>query len=118
MNAEIPAGLSAQDRERLLIKEQALAQMRDEEQRAFLDEQEKMRLSREQSQRMMTEQEEKARQTELERQEQSAQQVSEDTVEMVDDVDTGVSSMFSSLAYGTDFLSEPDTENPEEQRPE
>ncbi len=118
MNADMPEGLSAADRERLLEKEDSLAKQRDEEQRAFLDEQESMRMAREQSQRMMTEQEEKARQTELERQEQSAQEVSESTSEMVEDVDGGVASMFSSLAYGTDFMSEENQENPEEQRPE
>ena len=118
MNASMPEGLSVEDRERLLATEDALSKERDEEQRAFLDEQEGMRTAREKSQRMMTAQEEKARQAELERQEQSAQEVSENTVEMVEDVDGGVASMFSSLSYGTDFMSEEDSENSEEQRPE
>ena len=120
MNADIPEGLSLEERERLLEKEEALARDRDAEQRAFLDEQEKMRLAREKSQRMMTEQEEKARQAELERQEQQAQEVAEGTVEGIEDVDTGVASMFSSLAFGTDFLDAgtESAEEEEEQRPQ
>lgn len=121
MSTDIPEGLSEAERSRLLEKEDELAKVRDQEQRDFLDEQERMRMAREKSQRMLTEQEEKARQSEIERQEQQAQEVSEGAEELVEDVDTDVSNMFSALAYGTDFMSETDATAeapPEMQRPE
>jgi hypothetical protein len=101
----IPAGMSAADRESLLAKESELASIRDQEQRDFLSLQEEQRMAREDNQRVMAEQEESARLAELERLETEGADVAE-TMEEPIDKDTGVADMFASLAFGTEFVSD------------
>ena len=114
----IPAGMSAAVRERLLEKESELARIRDEEQREFLDIQERQRVAREESQRTLAQQEEASRLAEIERLETEGADVAE-TLEDPEDIDTTVADMFASLAFGTEFVSDVEEEESlEEERPE
>jgi len=113
-------GMSAADREALLVKENELASLRDQEQRDFLALQEEQRMAREDSQRMLAEQEESARLAELERLETEGADVAE-TMEEPIDKDTSVADMFASLAFGTEFIGDEEDVSvvaDEQERPE
>jgi len=110
---KLSAGLSVDEREQLLEKENELARLRDEEQRDFMLQQEEMRVAREESQRLLTQQEEASRTAELERLETAGAEVAEDISEPAD-TDTSVADMFAALAFGTEFIGDEEEAAPSE----
>lgn len=112
----VTGGMTSEQRESLLEKENEFARIRDEEQREFLNMQEQQRMAREDSQRSLVKQEEAARLEELERKETEGAEVSE-TLAEPQDVDTTMADMFASLAYGTEFIGEGE-EDDDYMRPE
>lgn len=105
----IQGGMTAEEREDLLVKEEEMAMAREERQRALVEEQEESRLAREKAQRGLDQRAEEERVEELERLESEGAEVSEYLAETPDYEGT-LSDLYAALAAGTGFTGEGDTE--------
>ena len=113
-STKIQGGMTSAERQALLKQEEKMAREREDFQRERLANEEDQRQAREKAQRMMAEQEEAARTQEIQRMEAEAAGVVEDAVSE-EEVDTAVSDMFAALAMGTEFISDDEFEDEEEE---